>query len=71
MSPLPELPESAIQRSCVDLLLNYERHIYRTPGAQFETLSDAADYFGVSRQTILNRCKSERWPEWSKSVERR
>ena len=49
----------------------YERHIYRTPDLEFETLSDAADHFGVSRQTILNRCKSERWPEWSKSVERR
>lgn len=48
-----------------------ETHVYDLEGERFSNLWDASDRFGVSRQTILNRCKSERWPSWSKSVERR
>jgi hypothetical protein len=50
---------------------NYERHIYYLEGENFDNLCDAADHFRVSRQTILNRCKSTRWPTWSKTIERR
>lgn len=50
---------------------NYETHVYNLDGKTFTNLFDAAEHFGVSRQTILNRCKSERWPTWSKSKERR
>lgn len=50
---------------------NTERHVYSLDGKTFENLWDASSAFGVSRQTVLNRCKSERWPSWSKSTERR
>ena len=49
----------------------HERHVYRLEEQTFYNLYDAAAHFGVSRQTILNRCKSERWPTWSKTIERR
>ena len=48
-----------------------ERHHYSLEGKTFNNLWDAADYFGVSRQTILNRCKSKNFPQWTKSIERR
>jgi hypothetical protein len=48
----------------------HETHRYRLDGVEFDNLWDAAAHFGVSRQTILNRCKSERWPTWSKAIER-
>lgn len=50
---------------------NYERHIYRLDGLTFYKLEAAASNFGVSEQTILNRCKSGRWPGWLKTVELR
>jgi hypothetical protein len=48
-----------------------ETHVYSLSDKTFMNLWDASAHFGVSRQTILNRCKSERWPSWSKSKERR
>ncbi len=49
---------------------NYERHVYALDGKTFDNLWDASEHFGVSRQTVLNRCKSPSWPTWSKQVER-
>jgi hypothetical protein len=48
-----------------------EVHTYTIDGAVFTNLWDAAEKVNVSRQTVLNRCKSERWPTWSKKIERR
>ena len=47
---------------------NYETHIYTLAGHEFRNLWDAAAHFNVSRQTILNRCKSEKWPGWDKKI---
>ena len=48
-----------------------ETHVYLIEGGKFTNLWDAASAANVSRQTVLNRCKSERWPTWSKTIERR
>lgn len=48
----------------------YEKHIYKLDENSFDNLWDAAKHFGVSRQTVLNRCKSEKYPQWTKSIER-
>lgn len=47
-----------------------ERHVYQLEARTFANLYEAAAAFGVSRQTVLNRCKSPRYPSWTKSVER-
>ena len=47
-----------------------ETHYYYLEGQTFNNLWDAAEKFGVSRQTILNRCKSDNFPQWTKSIER-
>lgn len=47
-----------------------ETHIYKLEGLQFSNLWAASAHFKVSRQTILNRCKSGNWPQWTKSIER-
>jgi hypothetical protein len=46
------------------------RH-YRCAGRVFRRAKDAACHFNVTPSTIANRCKSERWPEWSLTIERR
>ncbi len=65
--PLNDAHKSALSGS----RWNHETHKYRLDGSEFNNLSDAASHFGLSRQTVLNRCKSERWPNWTKSIERR
>lgn len=45
-----------------------EVHVYSLDGCIFTNLYDAADHFKVSRQTILNRCKSGKYPKWKKEV---
>ena len=48
-----------------------ETHHYSLDGINFTNLWDAAEYYGVSRQTVLNRCKSAKFPQWTKSIDRR
>ena len=48
-----------------------ETHIYNLDGEMFDNLWDASEKKQVSRQTILNRCKSEKWPSWTKAIERK
>lgn len=48
-----------------------ETHHYDCAGQTFTNLWDASEHFAVSRQTVLNRCKSPRYPDWVKTVERR
>lgn len=48
-----------------------EVHIYKLDGKVFNNLWDASEAFNVSRQTILNRCASEKYPKWTKSIERK
>ena len=31
-------------------------------------MDDASKYFRVCRQTILNRCNSNKWPNWKKHI---
>lgn len=66
-TPLSEAHKAALCGS----RWRYETHVYDLGGVTFTNLWDASEHFGVSRQTVLNRCKSERWPSWSKSTERR
>jgi hypothetical protein len=35
-----------------------------TPDGIFLSSSKAATHYSVSQQTIINRCKSENFPEW-------
>jgi len=45
-----------------------ETHFYHCDGKTFSNLYLAAEFFGVSRQTVLNRCRSSKFPTWSKEV---
>ena len=47
-----------------------ETHYYHLEGKTFTNLWDASEFFGISRQTVLNRCKSGNFPQWTKSIER-
>ena len=42
---------------------------YYLGGRIFRTTYDAAAHFSVDPDTITNRCKSDKWPDWSKTVE--
>ena len=41
-----------------------ERREYIAGGIKFQTPEDAADHYGVSRQTVYNRAASARFPDW-------
>lgn len=41
-----------------------ERRIYHAGGIEFSTPEDAAQHFGVNRQTVYNRAASSRFPTW-------
>lgn len=48
----------------------YEKHKYMINGRVFWITADVAERFKISRQTVLNRCKSNKWPNWKKEVVR-
>jgi len=41
-----------------------ERRRYIADGLMFETPEQAADHYGVSRQTVYNRAASKNYPDW-------
>jgi len=47
-----------------------ERRTYIAEGLRFPTPEAAADYFGVSRQTVYNRAASTNFPAWEIEVRR-
>lgn len=47
-----------------------EKRLYHADGMTFRTPQEAADHFGVNRQTFYNRAKSKRFPTWKIEVRR-
>jgi len=45
-----------------------ERHLITVNNEKFNNLKEAANRFNVSRQTVLNRFNSDKWPRWVKEV---
>ncbi|MBE9542532.1 MAG: HNH endonuclease [Proteobacteria bacterium] len=45
-----------------------ETHIYKINNDVFFTSEKAASKNKISRQTVLNRCKSTKWPRWGREV---
>jgi hypothetical protein len=45
-----------------------EKHPVTIDGVVFKDLKEAGLAMGVSRQTVLNRCRSAKWPSWQKEV---
>jgi hypothetical protein len=44
---------------------NHNARRVNTPNGEFATATDAAKSFGLSKQTILNRCNNQCLPDWS------